>query len=51
MSFLLVSIIGKRKDTNGNYVNKILNSELAEIAQGIVNETNAKKSYIKIWTN
>lgn len=29
---------------------KILNSELAEIAQGVINETNSKKAYIKIWT-
>lgn len=27
----IVSIIGKRKDTNGNYVNKILNSEYAYV--------------------
>jgi len=31
-------------------VNKILNSELTEIAQGIISETNEKKSYIKLWT-
>ena len=30
--------------------NKILNSELVEIAQGVVNETNSKKAYIKVWT-
>lgn len=29
---------------------KILNSELVEIAQGVINETNSKKAYIKIWT-
>ena len=30
--------------------NKILNPQLEEIAKGIVNDTNAEKSYIRIWT-
>ena len=30
--------------------NIILNSDLKEIAKGIVNDTNAEKSYVKIWT-
>ena len=35
------------KDSN---VNTILNSELKQIAKAIVNETNAEKGYIKVWT-
>lgn len=31
-------------------INTILNSELTEITKGIVNDTNSKKSYIKVWT-
>ena len=37
----------EEKNTN---INKILNSELTEIAQGVISETSAKKSYIKVWT-
>lgn len=37
-------------EQNSTDVNKILNSELAEIAQGVLSETNAKKAYIKVWT-
>ena len=37
-------------EQSGSDLNKILNSELAEITQGVVNETNASKSYIKVWT-
>ena len=36
---------GKNSD-----LNTILNSELKEIAKGIIIETNAEKSYIKLWT-
>lgn len=31
-------------------MSKILNSNLNQIAQGVINETNSKKAYIKIWT-
>lgn len=31
-------------------VNIILNSELSEIAKGIISETNSEKAYIKLWT-
>ena len=37
-------------EINNIDMNKILNSELAEIAHGVVSETNAKKAYVKIWT-
>lgn len=37
-------------EQNSTDVNRILNSELVEIVQGIVNQTNAKKAYIKVWT-
>jgi len=37
-------------EENSTNVNKILNSELKEIAQGVISETNSKKVYIKIWT-
>jgi len=37
-------------EQNTANVNKILNSELVEIAQGVVSETNSKKAYIKVWT-
>ena len=37
----------EEKNTN---INKILNSDLTEIAQGVVSETNVKKSYVKVWT-
>jgi len=37
-------------EQNSINVNTILNSELNEIAQAVVNETNAKKGYIKVWT-
>ena len=37
---------GKNSD-----VNTILNSELKEIAKGIISEVNTEKSYIKLWTN
>ena len=37
-------------EQNSADVNKILNSELTEIIQGVISETNAKKSYIKVWT-
>ena len=37
-------------EENSVDVNRILNSELSEIAQGVVNETNSKKAYIKVWT-
>lgn len=30
--------------------NTILDSNLSEIAKGIINDTNSKKSYIKLWT-
>lgn len=30
--------------------NKILNNELAQIAQGVVSKTDAKKAYVKVWT-
>lgn len=36
---------GKNSD-----INTILNSELKEIAKGIISEVNAEKSYIKLWT-
>ena len=37
-------------EENSTDVNTILNSELIEIAQAIINETNFKKAYIKVWT-
>ena len=37
-------------DQSSTDVNEVLNSELIEIAQGIVNETNAKKTCVKVWT-
>lgn len=37
-------------EENSADINKILNSELVEIIQGVVSETNAKKAYIKVWT-
>ncbi len=37
----------EEKDSDSN---KILNNQLEEIAQGMVNEVNAEKSYIKVWT-
>ena len=37
-----------KNNTSGE--NIILNKDLQEIAKGIVNEVNSKKSYIKIWT-
>lgn len=36
---------GKNSD-----INTILNSELKEIAKGIISEVNTEKSYIKLWT-
>lgn len=32
-------------------VNSILNSELVEIAKGIISEINSEKSYMKLWTD
>lgn len=38
----------QKNNTSGE--NIILNKDLQEIARGIINEVNSKKSYIKIWT-
>jgi len=37
-------------EENSTDANKILNNELVEITQGVISETNSKKSYIKVWT-
>jgi len=37
-------------EQEGKNVNVILNVNLQEIAQGIINETNAKKYYVRVWT-
>ena len=37
-------------EENAAEINKILNSELVEIANGVVSQTNSQKSYIKVWT-
>ena len=37
------------EEKNGD-LNIILNSDLKQIAKGIVNNTNAEKSYVKVWT-
>ena len=44
----IVSIIGKRKDTNGNYVNKILNSEYAYVD---LNTTGTTMTVSNVYTN
>lgn len=44
----IVSIIGKRKDKNGNYVNKILNSEYAYVD---LNTTGTTMTVSNVYTN